>query len=63
MLEADGYLTLTKNITVKSGETTMLSEDLDFAAIPTKKADAPDAGAVIAVLALAGCGMVVRRRV
>jgi hypothetical protein len=63
MLEADGYLTLTKNITVKSGETTMLSEDLDFAAPPTKKADAPDAGAVIAVLALAGCGMVVRRRV
>jgi hypothetical protein len=62
MLEADGYITLTKTVTVKAGETTTILESLEFAETPTKKADAPDAGAVIGVLALAGCGMAVLRR-
>jgi hypothetical protein len=62
MLEADGYVTLTTNVTVNAGETTPLIEDLDIVLTPTKKAAAPDAGTVIAVLALALCGMVVLRR-
>jgi len=62
MLEADGYLTLTKTITVKAGETTNVLESLGLAETPTKKADAPEAGVVISVLALAGCGMAILRR-
>ncbi len=62
MLEADGYVTLTTNVTINAGETTQLIEDLDFAPTPTKKANAPDSGTVIAVLALALCGMAVLRR-
>ena len=62
MLEADGYVTLTTNVTINAGETTPLIEDLDFAPTPTKKTNAPDSGTVIAVLALALCGMAVLRR-
>jgi hypothetical protein len=62
MLEADGYVTLTTNVSINAGETTPLIEDLDFAPTPTKKANAPDSGTVIAVLALALCGMAVLRR-
>ncbi len=62
MLEADGYVTLTTNVTINAGETTPLIEDLDFAPTPTKKANAPDSGTVIAVLALALCGMAALRR-
>jgi hypothetical protein len=62
MLEADGYVTLTTNVSINAGETTQLIEDLDFAPTPTKKANAPDSGTVIAVLALALCGMAVLRR-
>jgi hypothetical protein len=62
MLEADGYQTLTKTITVKAGETTTILEPLEFAETPTKKAAAPEAGVVISVLALAGCGLAVLRR-
>ncbi|MGA2161005.1 MAG: PEGA domain-containing protein [Methanoregula sp.] len=62
MLEADGFVSLTQTVMVNTGETTMLSEALDYAAAPTNKANAPGAGAVIAVLALAGYGTTVRRR-
>jgi hypothetical protein len=62
MLEADGYLTLTTNVTVNAGETTQLFEDLDIAPTPTKKANAPDSGAVIGVLILVVCSMAVLRR-
>jgi hypothetical protein len=62
MLEADGYVTLTTNVTINAGETTQLIEDLDFAPTPTKKANAPDSGSVLVVLALAFCCMAVLRR-
>ncbi|MFA5237105.1 MAG: PEGA domain-containing protein [Methanoregula sp.] len=62
MLEADGYLPLTKTVTVNSGETTMVLESLGLAETPTKKSGAPGVGTVIAVLALAGCGMAILRR-
>jgi len=62
MLEADGFVSLTKNVTVKAGETTMVLESLVYAEPPTKKAGAPDTGMVIGILALAGCGMAVLRR-
>ena len=62
MLEADGYLTLTKTVMVNASETTTLSEVLDAAATPTRKANAPDAGAVFFAVALAGCGVAARRR-
>jgi hypothetical protein len=62
MLEADGYVTLTTNVTINAGETTPLIVDLDIVPTPTPKANAPDAGTVIAVLALALCGMAVLRR-
>ena len=62
MLEADGYVTVTTNVTINAGETTQIIEDLDVAPTPTKKANAPDSGAVIAVLILAICGMAVMRR-
>ena len=62
MLEADGFVTLTTNVSINAGETTQIIEDLDFAPTPTKKANAPDSGTVIAILALALCGMAVPRR-
>jgi hypothetical protein len=62
MLEADGYVTLTTNVTVNAGETTPLIEDLDIVPTPTTKANAPDAGTVIVVLALALCGVAVLRK-
>jgi hypothetical protein len=62
MLEADGFLTLTKTVMVNAGETTTLSEALGYAATPTKKAGAPDAGAAIVAIALAGCAMTILGR-
>jgi len=61
-LEADGYLTFTKTVTITAGETTKILESLGFAETPTKKAAAPDTAAVISVLAFAGCGIAVLRR-
>ncbi|MEN6396354.1 MAG: PEGA domain-containing protein [Methanoregula sp.] len=62
MLEADGFISLTKNVTVNAGETTMVLDSLKFVETPTQKARAPDTGMVIGILALALCGMAVLRR-
>jgi hypothetical protein len=62
MLEADGFLTLTTTATVTSGETTLLVENLAYAATPTPQSAAPGAGVVIAIIALTVCGTALLRR-
>ncbi|HNX17927.1 MAG TPA: PEGA domain-containing protein [Methanoregula sp.] len=62
MLESDGFVSVTKTVTVKAGETTTIFESLSYAETPTKKSGVPGMGVIIAILALAGVGMAVLRR-
>ncbi|MGA9404357.1 PEGA domain-containing protein [Methanoregula sp.] len=61
-LEADGFLTLSKNVTVTSGQTTLFVENLAYAATPTPQSAAPGAGIVIAFLSLTMCGVILLHR-
>jgi len=62
MLESDGYLSLTKTVTVNPGETATVFESLELAETPVKKSGAPGIGVVIVALVLTGCGMTILRR-
>jgi len=56
MLEADGYVTVTKSVNVSAGETATVFESLGFAETPTKKAGVSGTGiwAFAGVVAVSG---------
>ena len=62
MLEADGFLTLSKKVTVTSGQTTLLVENLEYATTPAQQSEAPGVGFVIAVLAVFMFSIFILRR-
>jgi len=62
MLEADGFLTLSKNVTVTSGQTTLFVENLEYATTPAQQSSAPGVVFVIAVLAVFMFSIVILRR-
>ncbi|MDD4483948.1 MAG: PEGA domain-containing protein [Methanoregula sp.] len=62
MLEADGYVTATKTVTVRAGETATIFESLTFAETPTKKAGVTGTGIWAFAGVVAVCGVIALRR-
>lgn len=62
MFEADGFVSITKTVTVKAGETTTVFESMSYAETPTKKSGAPGFEILFAGLVLACIVLAVRHR-
>jgi len=63
LLEADGFVPLSRNVTVTAGQTAQLAVILSYATTPTPQSGAPGTGPVIVAIALAGsCVLLLHRK-